>query len=223
MSSRIFHIAAVLCIITITAISYSNSLNGPFLLDDYSNIVSNSNLRMKDLSFSSIEKAATQGLLSKRWLPKLSFALNYYISGEKAVEGTSEYLKGEPYRNKVIGKEVDRQAKEFHLVNVIIHILAALFVYGMFLITLKSPTLKGTVWKEKEIALLAALLWAVHPIQTNAVTYIVQRMTSMSAMFTFFAFFLYGLARQPERKRLLWTLLIKKHMKSPDDLPASRR
>jgi tetratricopeptide (TPR) repeat protein len=160
---------------------------------------------MKDLSFSSIKKAATQGLLPKRWLPKLSFALNYYVSGEQAVADSNAHLRAGSY-GKVIGSEVDQQAKGFHLVNVIIHILAALFVYGMFLITLETPALKGVIWKGREIALLAALLWAVHPIQTNAVTYIVQRMTSMSAMFSFLAVFLYGLARQSERK-ILWRVL----------------
>ena len=48
----------------------------------------------------------------------------------------------------------------------------------------ESPALRGK-YKGSEyfIALLSAVLWAVNPIQTQAVTYIVQRMASMAAMF----------------------------------------
>ncbi|MBM9538370.1 tetratricopeptide repeat protein [Desulfobulbus alkaliphilus] len=62
------------------------------------------------------------------------------------------------------------------------------------------------------IALLSTTLWAINPIQTQAVTYIVQRMASMAAMFYIFAVYNYIRARQadttlPRCKHLLYCCL----------------
>ena len=45
--------------------------------------------------------------------------------------------------------------------------------------------------RSREIAFAAALLWAVHPLQTNAITYIIQRMTSLAALFYLLAVLFY--------------------------------
>ncbi|MCI0529344.1 MAG: hypothetical protein L0Y56_18045, partial [Nitrospira sp.] len=63
----------------------------------------------------------------------------------------------------------------YHLVNMMIHGLTGCAVYLFFLRTL-GPSSAG-------VALLGALLWATHPVQTQAVTYITQRMASLATLF----------------------------------------
>jgi hypothetical protein len=50
-------LVSLFLIIAATAIVYSNSLNGPFLFDDYHNIIGNKNMQVTDLSFESLKKA----------------------------------------------------------------------------------------------------------------------------------------------------------------------
>jgi tetratricopeptide (TPR) repeat protein len=59
-----------------------------------------------------------------------------------------------------------------------------------------SPSLRGKYQgNEYTIAFLSAILWAVNPIQTQAITYIVQRMASIAAMFYIIGIYLYLKAR----------------------------
>ena len=64
----------------------------------------------------------------------------------------------------------------FHAVNVVIHVLAALTLYGIVRRTLRSAGFRDRLgdagpWLAAAIALLCML----HPLQTQAVTYVVQR------------------------------------------------
>jgi tetratricopeptide (TPR) repeat protein len=72
----------------------------------------------------------------------------------------------------------------YHLVNLVIHLLAALALYGVVRRTLLLDRLRaryqhGATW----IALAAALLWVVHPLQTESVTYVIQRAESLMGLF----------------------------------------
>jgi len=100
----------------------------------------------------------------------LTFALNWYL-GKDSVTG-------------------------YHAVNIIIHILSAFFLYLTILNLFNSPKLKDK-FNESEhfIALLTAVLWAINPIQTQTVTYIVQRMASLAAMFYILSIYFYIKAR----------------------------
>ncbi len=82
-----------------------------------------------------------------------------------------------------------------------------LFLYLTILNLFRSPNLTGRFrGDEYFIAALAATFWAVNPIQTQAVTYIVQRMASMAAMFYIIGIFCYLRARLDDfwTRRLLW-------------------
>ena len=84
----------------------------------------------------------------------------------------------------------------YRLTNIFIHICNVLLVYALVLKTLKLPA-----WEEKygeyafSSALLSATIFALHPININAVSYIVQRMTSLSTMFVLLALLSYIIAR----------------------------
>jgi len=157
-------------IIAVLSAAYANSFRGVFAFDDFSNIVDNRFLANPDFSPAALKNAATREGASHRWIPNLSFALNYALHG--------------------------RDVAGYHLVNLAVHITAALSLYFLFVATLNSPALRGRVPHAREIAFLAALLWAVHPVQTNGVTYIVQRMTSMCALFYISSLLLYVRARR---------------------------
>jgi tetratricopeptide (TPR) repeat protein len=145
---------------------YANSFHASWQFDDKPNIINNSHLHITDLRPQSLVKTLFTdpknpreiGQKLYRPVPCLTFALNWYF-GKDNVSG-------------------------YHGVNLVIHILTA-FVLFLFIVNmLKTPNLERQFNKNANfIAFLAAALWAVNPIQTQAVTYIVQRMTSMAAMF----------------------------------------
>ncbi|MFZ5862457.1 MAG: tetratricopeptide repeat protein [Nitrospirota bacterium] len=134
-------------------IAYTNSLHGEFHLDDLT-FRDDPALQLRDLSPS----AVGQTLWHRRPVASLTFALNYYW-GE----------------SRVIG---------YHLVNVAIHAAAGLALYAFVFVALGlSRTRDAAGGLRGPVALGAALLWAVHPVQTQAVAYVVQRMTSLAALF----------------------------------------
>lgn len=69
----------------------------------------------------------------------------------------------------------------YHIVNLAIHITNAILVYFLVFLTLNRIEILRE--RAKRIALYTALLFAVHPIQTQAVTYIVQRAEILASMF----------------------------------------
>ncbi len=93
-----------------------------------------------------------------RYIGNLSFALNYRFNA--------------------------LDPKGYHLVNIVIHMINAFLVYSLVRLMTKTPTLKGIPRAASEsIALLSSLAFAVHPVQTESVTYITQRYASLAALF----------------------------------------
>ncbi len=72
-------------------------------------------------------------------------------------------------------------AAGYHVVNTLIHIINGILVY--FLLFRTFRTVSADEFWSKKIAAFSALLFAVHPVQTQAVTYIVQRMESLASLF----------------------------------------
>jgi tetratricopeptide (TPR) repeat protein len=168
MNKDILHkpVFHILLILIIGIISYSNAFDVPFDFDDEHNIMNNRSIR--NFSFSPT---------GNRYIGNLTFAMNY----------------------KVHGLDV----AGYHIVNTGIHIINALLFYWLVLLTFKTPyfstenkngnftTKPGALWT----ALCAALFFVAHPIQTQAVTYIVQRFASLVAMFGLFSMIMYIKAR----------------------------
>lgn len=110
---------------------------------------------------------------SARWFGLLTFALNYRIGGLNPTG--------------------------YHLVNTAIHICTALTVYLFVQLTCRTPYFdkqSGTVISDRWLAFACAALFIVHPIQTQAVTYIVQRFTSLAALLFMLSLSFYSGARQ---------------------------
>ena len=144
-------LVAVVVVATVT-LAYSNTFQVPFIFDDAHNITKNVSMKFSSITFASLHQAATESPSAWRYFSNISFALNYYYGGQN-----------------VFG---------YHLVNLLLHISTALVFYFLVLSTLRLPIHSGRYKHTREIALFAALLWALHPVQTNGVTYIVQRMTT---------------------------------------------
>jgi tetratricopeptide (TPR) repeat protein len=172
------HGIPALIIFILLIVIYGNSFDCSWHLDDYSNIVKNENVHIASLSWTALEKSLYGIVDSGRWsrpVSYLSFALNYYFSGLD-----------------VFG---------YHLMNMTIHFLSTFILYLFILNTLMLPIFKG---RYKGIAnsveLLSAVLWMVNPIQVSAVTYVVQRMASMAALFYIMSMYLYLKGRTSDRK-----------------------
>jgi len=166
-----------LAIISLTAaIIYSNIYSCPFIFDDAPQIVKKSKIRYLN-NYLSIEQ-----LLKPRAIVDLTFALNYKF-GKLNVFG-------------------------YHLVNVLIHIINGFIVYFLALMIFKQlsappipqslnpsipessihPFIHSSIHpfiqpSIRLMSLFAALIFIAHPIQTQSVTYTVQRYASMAAMF----------------------------------------
>lgn len=170
----------VLLAIAIAAFcSYLNATKAPFILDDASAIIGNKSIRSLSLFWDIVtppDTVATGG----RPLLNLSFALNFYLSGEN-----------------VWG---------YHITNIFIHILSAFTLFGITRRTLYRLFPSAPL---NELILLSgfvAVLWSVHPLQTSSVTYISQRAESLMGLF--YLLTLYGYIRSTDSvHRRFWLVL----------------
>ncbi|HWP44326.1 MAG TPA: glycosyltransferase family 39 protein, partial [Blastocatellia bacterium] len=142
-----------LAIIAAAAIAYMNSFEGPFIFDDRE-ILTNTYIR--DLWPPWQAMFAPPNV--SRPLVALSLAINYAISG--------------------------LDVWSYHVLNLMIHMLAGLALFGVVRRTLASSTLSQQYGPSSyALALVVALVWTVHPLQTQSVTYIIQRGESLMGLF----------------------------------------
>jgi len=173
------NVFAFVAIFVIVLTIYSNTFHASWHFDDDINILTNKPLHLKELTWSNIKKTffASVNNVGKIYRPVacLSFALNYYVG-----------------KDNVLG---------YHIVNVSIHFLASLFLFLFLYQTLNLPLLKARYGPNSYfIALLSTVLWAINPVQIQAVTYIVQRMASMAGMFYIMSMYFYLNGRTSENK-----------------------
>ena len=132
--------------------AYHNSFSGPFVFDDLSSIVENPSLR-PPWSAGALLSPPASATVGGRPLVNVSLALNFAMGG--------------------------MDVRGYHAVNLVIHMLAALALFGVVRRTLVRP-LGGDAGLA---ALAIAVLWTVHPLQTESVTYVVQRAESLMGLF----------------------------------------
>ena len=178
-SRHAFLLLSLLAIVVV--LIYTPSLTTPYIFDDINNILENPHIRIPSPSFRNLAWAAFHSPISSRPVANISFALNYYISGYNPVG--------------------------FHAVNVLIHIATGFFLYFLAKATLSTPALKSRYGRYGWIPFFTAVIWMVHPLQTQSVTYIVQRMNSLASMFYILSLLLYVRSRLTDRTRSKWLLL----------------
>ena len=171
----IFH---VLFIIVLCLISYANTFDASFHFDDESSIIKNHFVRNPGKFIDHLESEGVKGFfitpkIGQRYVSELTFAFNYWLHG--------------------------LDVTGYHIFNTLVHIINALLLYWLVLLTFRTPYFLGRKTsgdstaglRDNYIAFFSALLFAVHPIQTQAVTYIVQRYASLAATFCLFSIVMY--------------------------------
>ena len=156
---------------------YSNTLESPFAFDDSLQIERNTHIRVTQFSLKEIVDAGLKSSKS-RFIAYISFALNYYF-----------------HQYDLVG---------YHVVNNSIHVLSGFFLYLFLAATLRTSSLSSHYSHPDLIAFAAALIWLIHPVQTQSVTYIMQRMNSMASMFFILSFWCYVKARGAENGKTKW-------------------
>jgi tetratricopeptide (TPR) repeat protein len=166
-------------IILLGIIIYSNSFYCSFHFDDLLRIVDNPGIR--NLS----DMKAWWNIYPSRPFGIFTFALNYHFN------------------------QLD--VRYYHLVNLTIHLINACLAGWLTLLIFSSPALKDNpiASQKKVIAFITALMFVSHPLATQSVTYIVQRLTSLAALFYLLSLALYVKARLSNKgnksKALLFT------------------
>jgi hypothetical protein len=181
---RLFVLFALLATVV-----YSGSFRVPWHFDDRPNILENSPVHITQLNPDTFKGALfahpTQPGKLYRPVSVLSLALNWYAGGDNTLG--------------------------YHIVNVFIHICAGWLLFLVVCLLFNTPRLKGRYPPDQIcfIAALAAALWLIHPINSQAVVYIVQRMTSLAALFSLLTMLCYLRARLTDSavRQILFFLL----------------
>ena len=167
MSPRTRHGIHIALISLVVACSYANSLEVQLIMDDVA-IPTIGSRSLGDILFHG----------GPRKIADFTFALNYLLHGAE-----------------VFG---------YHLINLAVHLTSSVILYffiasAISALRFSPPSNTGdraaAPFSDRFVPLAAALLFAAHPIQTQAVTYIIQRYTSMATLFYLLAALLYTRAR----------------------------
>jgi tetratricopeptide (TPR) repeat protein len=154
-------VAIVLAMLTLLA--YLDSFTGLYLFDDGGAIIDNPTIRQFSTALDPIPNGTP---VSGRPLVNLTFAINYAMSGLRVWS--------------------------YHATNLAIHFLAALALFGLLRRALLLPAIAPRFRENAlEISATVTLLWAVHPLQTESVSYLSQRAEALMGLFyllTLYAF-----------------------------------
>lgn len=181
-------------VVALGALLFLPGIAGPYVFDDYSNLLVNSYLRIRSLDFDSL-RLASYSLASgplHRPIAMASFAINYYFAGS--------FSPSVPYKLTNIILHAVNGVLIFWFTRLVLARLAQIYG-GAADVTPKSTLLAGAI----------ALLWVVHPIQLTSVLYVVQRMTELAALFTLLGLICYMSGRTAMlagRKTSVWLTLM---------------
>lgn len=172
-------ITSALLIIFAGFLCYANSFDNSFQFDGYTLILENP--AVCDVFNPAVWREFFQSHHRARFMGFFSLGLNYHW-----------------HQNNVFG---------YHLVNWLIHMINAGLVYALVTLIGRTPRMEEEGWREKVplVALIAALIFVTHPLQTQAVTYIYQRLTSLAALFYLASMTAYLKGRlAPGGRRVRW-------------------
>lgn len=163
-------------IVVVLFAAYAGSWRVPPLLDDGLTFSNNPSIRSLS-SLGDVLLPPPAVINAGRPVANLTFALNYAASGADPVS--------------------------YHWVNVCIHVMSALVLFGVVRRTLLLPSM-ARIGREfaGRAAGAVALLWGLHPALTQSVTYVSQRTEELVALFTLLA--LYCFIRGLAGRKKLW-------------------
>ena len=154
-----FHTGWVAGILTLaTVAAYHAAFTTPFVFDDIPAIVENASIRHLSSLGNVLNSPLGGGVtVSGRPIVNLSLAINYALGGER-----------------VIG---------YHVGNILIHLATGVLLFGLVRRSLSSPACSAAGVNPELAAFLVSAVWTLHPLQTESVTYVVQRAESLAGLF----------------------------------------
>jgi tetratricopeptide (TPR) repeat protein len=168
---------------------YKPGLSGPLVLDDVSNIQNNPALDIENPGFGELKKAAFSyvAMEGRQPLTMLSFAVERY------------YLGDDVYSAKVINLAI-------HIVNGILVFLLVKLLVQLVLETRKNG---DGIFLPGWFAIIIATAWLLHPVNLTVVLYVMQRATSLSALFVLMSLLAYTKGRiswskSKKRRATVW-------------------
>jgi Flp pilus assembly protein TadD len=167
-------------LVAAAAWAYSTSFAGVLVLDDVRAIVRNPTIRtLRPLSTPLSPPAAST--VAGRPVANFTFALNFALAPADARE---VFTPEDPGAASGSADRFLRNIWGYHFLNLVIHLAAGLVLFGIVRRTLSNDRLRARFGASATwLAFAVAMLWLVHPLQTAAVTYVVQRVESLMGLF----------------------------------------
>jgi tetratricopeptide (TPR) repeat protein len=179
--------------------AYSTSFAGVFVFDDKFAITDNPNIRSL-WPLTRAMSAPPEMPVSGRPVASLTLAINYALAPEEVRDAL---LPGGPAAPPDVRERFLRNVWGYHFLNLVLHILAALALFGVVRRTLGCDRLASRFGANATaLALVISLIWIVHPLLTDAVTYVVQRTEVLMGLFLLVT--LYCAIRSQERQVTPW-------------------
>jgi tetratricopeptide (TPR) repeat protein len=145
-------------LVALAAVAYSNSFAGPFIFDDQTNVIENAGIRRLWPPWDTMWAPLTAVGVAGRPVAQLSLAINYAIHGLN--------LAG------------------YHAGNLILHVAAAVVLFGVARRALLSPPLAPRfATHATPLAFAVAIVWEVHPLLCDSVSYISARTEVLAGLF----------------------------------------
>ncbi|MFH0731701.1 MAG: tetratricopeptide repeat protein [Candidatus Omnitrophota bacterium] len=166
----------LILIIILGCIVYFNSLNGAFLCDDNNLIEDNPNIK----SWSNIKKIFTQDIGQNIGVAA-GGEYNFYRPLQMLTYMADYFLWGQ-------------NPTGYHITNSILHILAALSLYWLI----------GILFSDWLISLFCALFYVIHPVHTEAVSYISGRADPLALLFILLCLAFYIKSASPGKNPILF-------------------
>ncbi|ESQ17087.1 MAG TPA: hypothetical protein DDY14_08885 [Chromatiaceae bacterium] len=170
------------CLLAICHQVIRPGLDGPFLLDDVAHIPATA---IDTLSYPALKQQFLKGerlFGASRGIPRLSFALTGYFSGDTA--------------------------HAFKYQNLLLHLINALLVFWLVLLLHDQVRTRTSRWPVMRIpaawfALAVAGIWLLHPLQLSTVLYSVQRLVLLASLFMLLALLCYVKGRILARRNVV--------------------
>jgi tetratricopeptide (TPR) repeat protein len=152
--------------------AYANSLSAPFIFDDFPGVLENPSIRSLRPIWRPLLPLSGGASVVGRPIVNLSLAINYALGGT--------------------------DVRGYHLFNLLVHLGAGLALFGIVRRTLGLARLPD--WLRTSalpLGFATALLWVLHPLQTESVTFVIQRTESMGGFVYLLALYCFIRGTEP--------------------------
>ena len=194
-------VAAAAVLLAAGGWAYSTSFAGVLVFDDVISITSNPHIT----SLCPLTRAASaprDTTVAGRPVAALSLALNYALAPADARDALTSPGPGTSPEER---ERFLRNIRGYHALNLAVHLAAALLLFGVVRRSLLAPVLRERFGGSATLlGFLVALAWIVHPLNTGAVTYVVQRVESLMGLFYLATVYCAIRAAEPGGRRSLW-------------------